>query len=75
VRNNFKLSETERNMLIELEKLLSLFEWMTNEFQIKPALFNYMKVKYDLLQESFNEIIDEAISRKYDDSNEDSFLI
>ena len=41
----------------------------------KPALFNYMKVKYDLLQESFNEIIDEAISRKYDDSNEDSFLI
>ena len=35
VRNNFKLSETERNMLIELEKLLSLFEWMTNEFQSK----------------------------------------
>lgn len=53
VRNNFKLSETERNMLIELEKLLSLFEWMTNEFQSKnnlilSDLISYYSLFYDL---------------------------
>ena len=32
-KEKFNLSHTERAMLIELEKLLSTFEWMTNEFQ------------------------------------------
>jgi len=31
--NNFHLTETEIEMLKELEELLSLFEIMTNEFQ------------------------------------------
>lgn len=35
VHNKFRLSETERAMLIELESLLNLFDWMTNEFQSK----------------------------------------
>ena len=35
IKKNFMLSEVERSMLIELEKLLALFEWMTNEFQSK----------------------------------------
>jgi hypothetical protein len=35
IKKNFMLSEVERSMLIELEKLLALFEWMINEFQSK----------------------------------------
>lgn len=35
IKKNFMLSDVERSMLIELEKLLALFEWMTNEFQSK----------------------------------------
>ena len=35
IKKNFMLSDVERSMLTELEKLLALFEWMTNEFQSK----------------------------------------
>ena len=35
IKKNFRLSEIERVMLIELENLLSVFEWMSNEFQCK----------------------------------------
>ncbi len=33
IRDKFGLDQKERVMLIELENLLSIFEWMTNEFQ------------------------------------------
>ena len=35
IKKNSMLSDVERSMLTELEKLLALFEWMTNEFQSK----------------------------------------
>jgi hypothetical protein len=35
IKKNFMLSDVERSMLTELEKLLALFEWMLNEFQSK----------------------------------------
>ncbi len=33
MRENFHLSETEREMLVELKELLEMFEYATNEFQ------------------------------------------
>jgi len=40
IKEAFGLSRVEKAMLVELEALLSIFEWMTNEFQCKLMFLN-----------------------------------